>query len=844
MTLIGKLRAKARDLKHKSRKAEEKATDEMWLNAYTRFITPSRLEVLDTHLLIDQRTYVRCLIAGLPGPSGEGYPRDMTSKAIERIQELSFDGCKIMLSHGVIQVAGDAAKANLQQASYNVAREQAHNKKENRGMDLELMCKEEDVVANYKQIYFNSQKSFYSSFIIVIMGGESEVFTAESYIISILKSESIEVQIPTGRQLEMFISALAFPESESKAWVPVRSDTAAVLCTSTNLNSRTDSKGLYLGKDLKTNSEILIDLDSLPAKHFTFLGATGSGKTYSLMLLLMRMHDMCNCRIIYLTPKSDKGTNYKAVARYYGDKACIADLGDTGSNINPLEILIDTQTIGDNPYAYAKAYDRHKDLFIKAVKVWLPSLTENADSYLDETLNLVYEQAGIFRERPESFKNAKWPVMQNLYNVACKDAENPDLGTKQKTAEAIRNKMYQISGKGMLSYLNRPTTDLDLSKDFIIVDMSNIPEVIKDFTNVLVTGMLHSRFSPDNDRDTIIAIDEAGVFLRNPTLSTDMLVTLTQGRSHGVYMGLCTHQPSDFTKNNMREEYQTNMFCNIVLGANIKNAINDVGAYFQLSEDEKNTLLECGDDEGATPGQGLLMVKGQKIPIRFEPSELENAVIKGKFTGMNSFEKTSPAGGFMVLPEYDWLVDEQKIIFSDWCTGDVSTLLMQGYERFKVTRIGMNGSTTVYIPAGMIDSKGLVDLPHFGKQTLDHYSSVVQLAGLLTVNEAEELTINHNQDVDISAKIGGLKLGLEYEKYDNKNPDIWMKKKEAALEKYDVMRFVCSSTDAKLVSKIVGDEYVLQRGAAVSEFIESLTGKAQNHNSEMVSDGCEPITAL
>ena len=81
---------------------------------------PNRIEVADTNLLFNQRTYVRCLIAGLPTPSGEGYPREMTSKAIERIQELILEGCKIMLSHGLIQVSGDKAKDNLQQAIYNV----------------------------------------------------------------------------------------------------------------------------------------------------------------------------------------------------------------------------------------------------------------------------------------------------------------------------------------------------------------------------------------------------------------------------------------------------------------------------------------------------------------------------------------------------------------------------------------------------------------------------------------------------------------------------------------------------------------------------------------------------
>ena len=103
--------------------------------------------------------------------------------------------------------------------------------------------------------------------------------------------------------------------------------------------------------------------------------------------------------------------------------------------------MIDKQTMGNSAFAYAKAYDRQKDLFIKFYKVWLPSLSENADSYLDEALNEAYEQAGIFRERPETFDNS-CPVMQNMYNIWCRDADNSDLGNKQKTAEALKNKTY------------------------------------------------------------------------------------------------------------------------------------------------------------------------------------------------------------------------------------------------------------------------------------------------------------------------------------------------------------------------------------------------------------------
>jgi len=543
---------------------------------------------------------------------------------------------------------------------------------------------------------------------------------------------------------------------------------------------------------------------------------------------------MLNYRIDYTTPKADKGTDYKAVAEFYGVKACIADIGAEGANINPLQILLDTQSMGTSPYAYAKAYDRHKDLLNKFFSVWFGSeFSSNMESYLDETLNTVYKQAGIYRDRPETWTNP-FPVFRNLRDVWALDAGDKDLGSKQKTAEALFNKTYHLSEEGSLSYMNKPTKDLDLSKDFIIIDLSNVPELIQDAMNVLVTGMIASRFSTDNDKETIIAVDEAAVFLRNPELSSSLLKTLTQGRSHKVFLWLATHQPSDFAKNKVKEEYKTNMFINIVLGANLKNAIDDVKDYFDLTQDECDLLVS------ADVGEGLLIIKDERIPIRFEPSELEKKVIKGEFKGVKN---SSSASEFMNLPDYQWLIDDHRIIFADWCQGDPAVLIQQGYDLHKVPRLTEAGKAAVYVPKGMIQN-GLINLPHFGDQTLDHYSSVLQLAALIQDHGFEEIHIIHEADVDISAKINGVKVAFEVENYNNKNLDIIVKKKEAALEKYDVVKFVCSATDAKYLVKAVGERYILRRGAAVAEFIESLTGDSSIHESEMNIHECEPIAAL
>jgi hypothetical protein len=818
MTFLKRFKAHVRNLKYKWRRATEKAEDEVWMKSYARLITPDRLEVYDTHLLIDEETYVRCLVCGLPDrKGGEGYPRDLTSKSIERVQEISFDHCKIMLSHLVIQIDGGKARESLQQASYTVAREQKNRELTHEGsQDLDLMCKGEDVRSSYRQLYFKSQKSFYSSFIITMMGTKDEVIKTESYIKSILKSEDIKFQVPTGRMLEMFLSALPFPVSDSKSWVRVPSATAAALCTSTNLNSRTDERGLYFGQDLVTGSDILIDLDLLAAEHLVFLGSTGSGKTYMLSGVLSRAHDLLGYRIVYITPKADKGTDYKNVGNFYGENSCVIDLGEQGSNINPLQILFDKQSMGESPMAYSRAYDRHKDFMGRFLEVYFKGeLSANMLSYLDETLNIVYNQAGIYRKQPETWVNANWPVMRNLRDIWAKDMDNPGLGTKRATAEAMFNKSFHFSEEGYLNYMNNPTTDLDLSKDYIVIDTSNLHEIIRDAMNVMVSAMIASRFSADNKRKTIVAVDEAAVFLQNPKISGGLLKTLTQGRSNRVYLWIATHQPSDFAKSGVKAEFRTNVFINVILGHNLELAINDVKDYFDLTDEEADMLVTCNE------GEGLLLVNSERIPISFKAAKLEDDLLNGvdvwNKKPINEIDSK-------VYQELRKLQDEQHIIFEEWTKGETAGLVHAGYEKRQVTRVCDTGTMTCYVPMGMIDEKEMIDLPHFGKMSFTHYHSVVQLAANLILNGYTKVIISHSGGVDVEAEKDGITYAFEYETSNHDGEEL-VKKKERALMEFDVVKFVCNSTDAKYIRKFVGKNYILTRGSQLKEFIKSESSK-------------------
>lgn len=820
-----KIKSFKKDIKKRWNEAGHKADNLAWNRSYARKILPSRIEVFDTNLLFNQRSVVRTIVCGLPTDTGsEGYPRDFSSKTIEKIQNLAFSGVRVFMSNGLIQLPGNRTRETLEQAHFDAGVRRHANAADGTEKDaLELTMKSSDIIQNYSEIYYKSQKAFHASFIVSLRGPADLVFEAESKLINIIRGENIEVTIPSRLQLEMLQTALPGPDSHPRSWVEVRSDGAAVLSSATNLNSRTDDTGMYFGKDLLTNNEVFYDLDRLAAKTLCMLGATGSGKTYAYLLMLMRLKTLRNARIIYTTPKADKGTNYRSVAASFGDEGCIADIGKNGTEyFNPLDILIDIESMGLNKpnmeaarkHIFENLYDMKKGTMIDAHRIWLGSeFSSNMASYLDESLDYVYEHAGIYRDDPDSFLNPMpvYPALRLKWEI---DKENDKLGTKQKTAEALYNKTYQFSSTGLFNRYCNQTKGLDFNKDFIIIDMANVPDEIKTFMSVIVNGAIASRFSTHNERETYLAIDEGGVYLRDKLLREQLLQRLTQGRSHDFFQWIATHQPSDFSKNGVGEDFRTNTYINIIMGNNIKKSLNDVKDYFELSENECAILSSC------EVGQGLLLFgdnDDERVPIFFKSTEWEHKAIKG--IGFED-QKTAPDSGFTFKREFKWLISDHKIVFSDWIDGDASVLLQQGYEKHQVARVEKRGTVGVFMPRGSVKN-GKVVLPHMGDMKLDHYASVIQFAPILQAENFEEIAINHNQDVDIKAMKNGKWLAFEYEIKGSHTTEELIKKKATALEKGYEVRFVCSSADYPFISGAVGADYTLARGAAVADFIKN-----------------------
>jgi len=102
-------------------------------------------------------------------------------------------------------------------------------------------------------------------------------------------------------------------------------------------------------------------------------------------------------------------------------------------------------------------------------------------------------------------------------------------------------------------------TELDLSKDYIVIDIFGVDEEIKSFMHVLVTGIVGSRFRTDLEKKTTLVVDEARVFLWSHDLSNFLLDAVAMGQAQGLQLILMTQNPMDLIKSNLDEEFKANM---------------------------------------------------------------------------------------------------------------------------------------------------------------------------------------------------------------------------------------------------------------------------------------------
>lgn len=813
MQLIQSIKNRISSVKDTAVMAVQAAETQQYWNSIAWNISPSTIEEFSSYILIDRRVYIRTILAGVP-PLQElaGYPKNLNPRFIDEMLELSVEGFGIGYSLTVIPIETLESFSLLEKADFitkTAIESFKDHPKDGRTPDptkqapAKKFFEQEDLFENQRAIYDNDEKMFHTALIITLRGESVEQLNdAENHVRLILSGNRIHFEVPDYMHQKMYLATQPYPTWEKKSWIQLFSDHTARLLPTRNPNSKTDDEGLIIGSDLKTNRLIQLNLSKIIAPHFLIVGRTGSGKTYAAFLMLIRAHNQFGTRIIGITPKRDEGTNHRNLVKYF--KGTIIDLGDTpgAHTLNPMEIFFDKGLRESSPEEVRQRYYDHLNVLIKFFGELLLSNVnqkQNMESYLIRTISEVYRKHGIDKSDISTWKN--WPVLSDMYDVWARDAADKS----NATAKALLNKSEMI--KEQWSYLNKQS-DIDLTSNFIYFDTSAMyssTDNLQNAYNILIVALMGMRFNTKDEIPTIIACDEASVFLRNETLALFILRVLTQGRSQKISLWLLTQQTGDLQKAGVMEEFKTNIAVTIYMGNMKADSIKHVAEYGKMSESTQELLLQCGQ------GEAIVTYGDQTIPVKFEATELEHSIIKGI-----TAPQIAPTDCCYELVHEGLrsLVEEHKICFKSWLKSDPEHLRKLGYTSYGVQRV-----TEPKVQQAWIKN---VQNGMIGNETIDHYTTLLDLAGSLVIRGVTDIRINHNSDVDIVANINGQTIAFEYERPRTHTVDEIFIKKQNAEKQYGRCVFICQKANYDQVCQAVGKQNTIMRGIELKKYLDKL----------------------
>jgi hypothetical protein len=779
------------------------------------------------HIICDN-TITKYILVGITRHGERGLPKHLNEELLNSLMAVEVGEYTIGMTTAIIRVPNGEASMALHSAEMMQIGNQHVERKGNKSEYVSSDTRSDltDTNDDAKKIHNQEEVMTWTAFILSVMAEtEEDMQTAVGHITQVLGAKLVRNEIPSGKMEQVMKTALPFPYMPEWAHGNPLTKHAAILLAAQNVNTHSDDRGLRMGHIKgKPSQPLTIDLDKLPAKHLLAVGQTGSGKTTAILTYLARAtNELHNKKgftnVVFVTAKHDEGTNHRHLALQAGDDGVVIDIGPGKQMMNPLQIVYNAKNIKDTPFEWAAVVHRHVSLLTRFFAVFLEEgMSAPKRSYINESVIRLYAEYGIHVDRPETLKESlqtvKYPLMEDLIDLWIQDRDAGGLGDRMKTINSLINNTFQLSHNGALSYVNTDSA-IDINKRVIVIDVSAITdERMREAMNVFTTGILWQKFrdTRKDGKQTIIAIDEARTFLKNPTTRADLINQLTQARSDNVAIWLMTQQLSDISKNDVEDEVKNNMFINLAFGpGRDESKIPLVKEYYNFTDGEIRDWVKCG------VGEAMIMCQGNKSPVEIKLTDYELSVIKGT-KWKNESTNQSTAIGSCIDERVQKLVEESGLCLASWCTDETDEEYFGGLGWGRQT---FNSATGQGLVKAWV-RPGLIKNGKVGSQSEDHYATVIQIAGWLLMAGISETIVHHTDNVDISSKIGDEWIAFEFEKPRSHTKDELMRKQQRAEENHSICYFIGVTENIKFLKDAVIKQNVFPRGTQLRRLMDNL----------------------
>ncbi|MFA6552324.1 MAG: DUF87 domain-containing protein [Candidatus Paceibacterota bacterium] len=423
---------------------------------------------------------------------------------------------------------------------------------------------------------------------------EDELDKAESEIRSILESKLVYIKPALFQQDQGFRTVLPLGNDELQVHSKLNSSPLSSTFPFISFDLTSD-RGILYGINRHNSSLVLFDRFSLENYNSITFAKSGSGKSYTTKLEILRTL-MFDTEVIVIDPERE----YEYMAEATGGKYFNISL-NSEHHINPFEL--------PNPREDESPSDVLRSNIINLVgmfRLMLGGLTPEEDAIVDRAISETYALKDI---TPDSdFTDAPPPLLSDFENVL----------SGMQGAESLVQRISKYTRGTWAGFLNKPS-NVDINSKFIVFSLRDMEEEMKPVAMYIVTHYIWNMIRKVLKK-RLLVIDEAWWMMKSEDTASFLLGLAKRGRKYFLGLATITQDVDDFLKSPYGLPIITNSSIQMLLKQS-PSSIDKIQQTFSLTDEEKYLLLE------SDVGEGIFFVGLKHVAIKVIASYTEDQII-------------------------------------------------------------------------------------------------------------------------------------------------------------------------------------------------------------------------
>jgi len=424
-----------------------------------------------------------------------------------------------------------------------------------------------------------------------------ELGKLESEITSVLEGKLVYIKPATFQQLEGLTSVLPLGQDQLSIHTPLNTGPLSSFFPFVSANLTSDN-GILYGINRHNNTLIIFDRFSLENANMVIFAKSGAGKSYAMKLEALRLL-ATGTDIIIIDPENE----YENLSNSVGGSFFKISL-TSPHHINPFEIPVIPK--GEEP---AEVLRSHIVNLTGLLKLMLGEISPEEEAMMDRAVSETYASHDIVPGK--DFSRAEAPLLEDLQKVL----ENMEGG------RAIAQRLYRFTKGSFAGFTNKPT-NVDVKNRLIVFSIRDLEDELRPIAMYIVLNFIWNLIRSELKK-RVLMIDEAWWMMKYKDGAAFLFSLVKRARKYFLGISTITQDVEDFMNSPMGRPIITNSSLQLLLKQS-PAMINSVAAAFNLTEGEKNLLVE------ANVGQGLFFAGPNHVAIQIVASYLEDQIITTK----------------------------------------------------------------------------------------------------------------------------------------------------------------------------------------------------------------------